>query len=138
MHHLPPLNALRAFEATARHLSQTKAADELNAGPGAVSYQIRALEVLLGVQLFERRVRAIALTAAGKSLYPGIQTGFLQIRDVRTASGVPATSACWWSAISRRASRIEMAGTTTYRFATAHPGNRHSHLLFAHQCRFHD
>jgi LysR family glycine cleavage system transcriptional activator len=81
MYHLPPLNALRAFEATARHLSQTKAADELNVSPGAVSHQIRALEALLGVELFERRVRAIALTAAGKLLYPGVQTGFLQIRE---------------------------------------------------------
>jgi len=120
MHHLPPLNALRAFEATARHLSQTKAADELNVSPGAVSHQIRALEALLGVQLFERRVRAIALTAAGKLLYPGIQTGFLQIRDavdglrragnerVLVVSTPPGLTSKWL------APRL-------YRFATAHP-----------------
>lgn len=81
MHTLPPLNALRAFEAAARQLSLTKAAEELNVSPGAVSHQIRALEALLGVALFERRVRAIALTRAGKLLYPGIQTGFHQIRE---------------------------------------------------------
>ena len=55
MHNLPPLNSLRAFEAAARHLSLTKAAAELNVSPGAISHQIRGLEALLGVQLFERR-----------------------------------------------------------------------------------
>jgi len=78
---MPPLSALRAFEAAARHLSLTKAAAELHVTPGALSHQIRGLEELLGLSLFERRVRAIALTPAGKQLYPGLQTGFLQIRD---------------------------------------------------------
>jgi LysR family glycine cleavage system transcriptional activator len=77
----PPLSALRAFEAAARHLSLTRAAEELHVTPGALSHQIRALEELLGVKLFERKVRAIALTAAGRQLYPGLQTGFGQIRD---------------------------------------------------------
>jgi LysR family glycine cleavage system transcriptional activator len=81
MHPVPPLSALRAFEATARHLSLTKAADELSVSAGAVSHQIRGLEALLGVKLFERRVRAVALTPAGKLLYPGLQTGFLHIRQ---------------------------------------------------------
>ncbi len=78
---MPPLNALRAFEAAARHLSLTKAAEELHVTAGALSHQIRGLEELLGVDLFERRVRAIALTAAGRALYPGLQTGFTHIRD---------------------------------------------------------
>lgn len=78
---LPPLNALRAFEVAARHLSLTKAAFELNVTPGALSHQIRGLEDLLGLKLFERRVRAVALTRAGKQLYPGLQTGFAQIRE---------------------------------------------------------
>ncbi len=78
---MPPLSALRAFEAAARHLSLTQAAGELNVTPGALSHQIRALEEMLGVKLFERRVRAIALTAAGRQLYPGLQTGFAHIRD---------------------------------------------------------
>jgi LysR family glycine cleavage system transcriptional activator len=80
-HAMPPLSALRAFEAAARHLSLTRAAVELNVTAGALSHQIRGLEELLGVKLFERRVRAIALTAAGKQLYPGLQTGFGHIRD---------------------------------------------------------
>jgi LysR family glycine cleavage system transcriptional activator len=78
---MPQLSALRAFEAAARHLSLTNAARELHVTPGALSHQIRGLEDFLGVQLFERKVRAIALTAAGKQLYPGLQTGFAQIRD---------------------------------------------------------
>ena len=78
---MPPLSALRAFEAAARHLSLTQAAGELHVTPGALSHQIRGLEELLGIKLFERRVRAVALTAAGKQLYPGLQTGFSHIRE---------------------------------------------------------
>jgi LysR family glycine cleavage system transcriptional activator len=78
---LPPLSALRAFEAAARHLSLTLAARELSVTPGALSHQIRGLEDFIGIKLFERRVRSIALTAAGKQLYPGLQTGFAHIRE---------------------------------------------------------
>jgi LysR family transcriptional regulator, glycine cleavage system transcriptional activator len=78
---MPPLSALRAFEAAARHLSLTKAAKELHVTAGALSHQIRGLEDQLGVKLFDRRVRSIALTPAGKMLYPGLQTGFIHIRD---------------------------------------------------------
>jgi LysR family transcriptional regulator, glycine cleavage system transcriptional activator len=77
----PPLNALRAFEAAARYLRLTKAALELNVTPGALSHQIRGLEDHLGLKLFDRGVRSIALTPAGKALHPGLQTGFLHIRD---------------------------------------------------------
>jgi LysR family glycine cleavage system transcriptional activator len=82
---IPPLNALRAFEAAARHLSLTKAAQELHVTPGALSHQIRGLEEFLGLKLFERRVRSIALTPTGKQLYPGLQTGFVHIRDAVAA-----------------------------------------------------
>ena len=78
---LPPLNALRAFEATARHLSFTRAADELAVTPAALSHQIRGLEEYLGRRLFERRTRSIALTEAGAALYPGLHAAFLQIRQ---------------------------------------------------------
>jgi LysR family glycine cleavage system transcriptional activator len=54
---MPPLTSLCAFEAAARHLSLTKAAQELNATGGALSHQIRGLEEFIGVDLFERRVR---------------------------------------------------------------------------------
>lgn len=78
---LPPLSALRAFEAAARHLSLTKAAAELSVTPGALSHQIRGLEEFLGLRLFDRGVRAIALTAEGRVLFPGLQQGFGHIRD---------------------------------------------------------
>lgn len=65
---LPPLPALRAFEVAARHLSFTKAANELNMTQAAVSYQIRLLEEKLGVSLFLRRPRKVQLTDAGAHL----------------------------------------------------------------------
>jgi LysR family glycine cleavage system transcriptional activator len=77
---LPPLNALRAFEAAARHLSLTRAATELHVTPGALSHQIRGLEDLLGLELFHRLPRAIALTEAGRKLLPGLTDGFARIR----------------------------------------------------------
>jgi len=62
---LPPLNALRAFDAAARHLSFARAAGELAVTPGAVSRQIQALEQALGVALFRRGNRVVELTASG-------------------------------------------------------------------------
>src|SRR5262245_44065741 len=64
---LPPLNALRAFEAAARHLSFKQAAHELHVTAGAVSQQVRLLEERLGVQLFERLTRQVVLTPAGEA-----------------------------------------------------------------------
>src|SRR5258705_7982176 len=73
---MPPLNALRAFEAAARHLSLTRAAQELHVTAGALSHQIRGLEDLLGLKLFERRVRAIAPPPPPQLLFPPPQTPF--------------------------------------------------------------
>lgn len=67
---LPPLNALRAFEAAARHLSFTKAADELNVTPAAVSHQVKSLEGSLGLPLFRRLTRGLTLTDQGAALLP--------------------------------------------------------------------
>src|SRR4029077_8414088 len=78
---MPPLNALKAFEATARHLSFTKAAAELHVTPAALSHQIRGLEDLLGLKLFFRRARAIELTDAARLIHPGIQAGFESLRQ---------------------------------------------------------
>jgi LysR family glycine cleavage system transcriptional activator len=77
---LPPLNALRAFEATARHLSFSKAAEELHVTPAALSHQIRGLEDLLGLKLFVRRPRSIELTEAARLIQPGIRTAFESLR----------------------------------------------------------
>lgn len=65
-HRLPPLNALRAFDAAARQLSFARAAGELSVTPGAVSRQIQALELALGTALFTRGNRVVALTARGR------------------------------------------------------------------------
>lgn len=70
---LPPLNALRAFEAAARHLSFTKAADELHVTQAAVSHQIKALEEWLGIPLFRRLNRALILTEAGQAYLPPLR-----------------------------------------------------------------
>tara|TARA_R110001592_G_scaffold129246_8_gene341613 strand:+ start:5206 stop:6093 length:888 start_codon:yes stop_codon:yes gene_type:complete len=70
---LPPLNALRAFEAAARHLSFTQAAEELNVTQAAVSHQIRGLEDWLGFPLFRRLSRALVLTEAGQLLFPEVR-----------------------------------------------------------------
>jgi len=78
---LPPLNSLRAFEATARHLSFSRAADELNVTPAALSHQVAGLEAFLGERLFNRRARTISLTPAGEMLYPGLSAAFAQIRQ---------------------------------------------------------
>ena len=80
---LPPLNALRAFEAAARHLSFTRAAAELNVTPAAIGHQIKALEDRLGVSLFHRLTRALRLTEAGQAALPALSQGF-----DRLASGV--------------------------------------------------
>lgn len=82
---LPPLNALRAFEAAARLGGMSKAAEELSVTPGALSHQIRGLEEFLDVKLFERLARTIQLTPAGETLYPGLQGGFQQIREAVAA-----------------------------------------------------
>src|SRR5580692_5226428 len=78
--HLPPLSALRAFEAAARLQSFSKAADELNVTPAAISHQIHALEEDLGVSLFNRRNRAVALTASARVLLPGLTEAFAGIQ----------------------------------------------------------
>ncbi|PWK86631.1 regulatory helix-turn-helix LysR family protein [Fulvimonas soli] len=73
---LPPLAALRAFEAAARHKSFRLAAEELAVTATAVSHQIRQLEALLGIALFERKARRVVLTAEGRQLFPALREGF--------------------------------------------------------------
>ena len=104
---LPPLNALKAFEAAARHLSVKKAAVELNVTPAAVSHQIRTLEEYLNVQLFHRFNRALELTDAAKACLPKLREGFdclVQAVDrlrthtsggMLTVSAAPSFAARW-------------------------------------------
>jgi LysR family glycine cleavage system transcriptional activator len=118
---LPPLTALRAFDAAARHMSFAKAAEELNVTPAALSFQIKSLEEHLGQPLFRRMNRAVDLTEAGRLLAPGAQRGFetltnawratKQFQDdtILNVTAGPAFTAKWL------APRL-------YDFARAHPG----------------
>ncbi|APZ53077.1 transcriptional regulator GcvA [Salipiger abyssi] len=106
---LPPLTALRAFDAAARHMSFAEAARELNVTPAALSFQIRNLEEHLGAPLFRRLNRAVELTAAGRALAPGCADAFLRLeeawraarrrqdRPVLTVTAGPAFTAKWLS-----------------------------------------
>lgn len=117
---LPPLTALRAFEAAARHMSFAKAAEELHVTPAALSYQIKSLEEHLGQPLFRRLNRAVELTEAGRTLAPGTQDAFdrlhaawgatrrLADNSTLTVTAGPAFTAKWL------APRL-------YEFARAHP-----------------
>lgn len=77
---LPSLNGLRAFEAAARHLSFTLAADELHVTQTAISHQIKRLEQELGIRLFVRQNRALALTAQAQAYLPGVRAAFNDLR----------------------------------------------------------
>lgn len=104
---LPPLTALRAFEAAARHLSLKKAAAELRVTPAAVSHQIQQLEDALGVRLFRRRHRGIELTDIAQTCLPKLQEGFDCLRqavdrvrdrrgaDVLTVGASPSFASHW-------------------------------------------
>ncbi len=81
MDRLPPLNAVRAFEAAARHLSMTLAAAELNVTPGAVSRQVRSLEDFLGVRLLHRGHQQISLTRQGADYFRGVTKAIDALRD---------------------------------------------------------
>lgn len=93
---LPPLNALRAFSAASRHLSFTKAANELNVTQAAVSHQIKTLEDWLGVPLFRRQNRQLFLTDAGQAYRPVVRDAFEAI-----------------AAATERLTRVERSGALT-------------------------
>ncbi len=117
---LPPLTALRAFEAAARHMSFQRAAEELNVTPAALSFQIKSLEEHLGAPVFRRLNRAVELTEAGRVLAPGASEGFSALntawraarrlggQDHLTVTSGPGFTSLWL------APRL-------FSFATAHP-----------------
>ena len=76
-----PLNALRVFDAAARHLSFTRAADELAVTPAAVGQQIRTLEDVLGVVLFRRTAKGLELTPEGAAGLEALRRGFLEFEE---------------------------------------------------------
>lgn len=104
---LPSYNALKAFEAAARHKSFVGAAHELCVSPAAISHQIKGLEAHLGTALFERHGRRVALSVSGRQLLPELQQGFAMIekatmemvahhgRHLLTVTTNPAFAAKW-------------------------------------------
>lgn len=128
---LPPLTALRAFDAAARHMSFAKAADELNVTPAALSFQIKSLEEHLGASVFRRLNRAIELTEVGRALVPGTRDGFATLtsawRAARrltdtssiTVTAGPAFTAKWLAprmfAFAQEHPEIELRFTATLR-----------------------
>jgi LysR family glycine cleavage system transcriptional activator len=106
MRKLPPLAALRAFEAAGRHQSFKRAASELAVTPTAISHQVKLLEETLGLSLFTRGVRRIDLTPEGQLLFPVLRDGFDRIhevlsevrrpkREILTLSATPLFTARW-------------------------------------------
>ena len=104
---LPSLNALRAFEAAARHLSFTRAAQELHVTQAAISHQVKALEEHLGRKLFRRLNRALLLTDDGQAYLPSVSRAFTLLNDATsdlltkqapgplTVSALPSFAARW-------------------------------------------
>ena len=78
---LPPLNAIKAFESAARHLSFTKAADELFVTQAAVSHQIKSLENYLSIKLFHRKNRSLLLTEEGQSYFHELRDIFIHLQE---------------------------------------------------------
>ena len=103
--HLPPLSTVRSFEATARHGSAARAAEELHVTPGAISQQLRKLEDFVGQRLFERQARGLVLTDAGRVLLAGCQEALAALqrataqlrhqRQVLLVSCTPVFAAQW-------------------------------------------
>lgn len=96
-----PLNGLRVLDAAARHLSFTRAADELAVTPAAVGQQIRALEDLLGVVLFRRTPRGLELTDEAAAGLPALREGFLHFEDAVRAMQAGQSSYVYTIAVPR-------------------------------------
>jgi LysR family glycine cleavage system transcriptional activator len=130
---LPPLNALRAFEAAARHLSMKEAATELAVTPGAISQLVRGLEERIGLPLFHRANRSLSLTEAGQAYFAPLRHAFRQIGEATlrlqttpragmlTLSAPPAFAASWLvprlGKFRARHPNIELNIATTRRLA---------------------
>src|SRR3954471_10510632 len=103
---LPPLEFLRGFEAAARHLSFTRAAAELFLTQSAISRQIQALEAFVGLPLFERRHKALALTPAGEAYHrsviqalDAVREATRRLRETRTGHVLTVTTTVSFAAL---------------------------------------
>ena len=120
MDRLPPLTALRAFDAAARHMSFAKAAEELSVTPAALSFQIKSLEEHLGAPVFRRLNRAVELTEAGRALAPGARDGFATLTAAwRAARRMTETHAL--TVTAGPAITAKWLAPRMFSFAAAHP-----------------
>lgn len=115
-----PLNALRVFDAAARHLSFTRAADELAVTPAAVGQQIRALEELLGVVLFRRTPKGLELTEEATAGLEALRSGFLHFEDAVQAMQAGQASHVYTIAAPRDFFAVWLAPRLAA-FRAAHP-----------------
>lgn len=116
---LPPLNWLRAFEASARHLSFTGAAGELNMTQSAISQQIKALEGHLGRPLFHRRPRVLELTETGITYLPVVREAFqMLLRGTKAVTGAQEGVV---QVQSNLTFAVHWLAPRLHRFRTAHP-----------------
>jgi LysR family glycine cleavage system transcriptional activator len=135
---LPSLNALKAFEAAARHESFTKAADELSVTQGAVSHQVKALEAELGLKLFNRERQRLVITDAGRGYlevvrdaFDRLAVGTERLRQVQKSGALTVTTSPNFAAKWL----VHRLG----RFVEAHPdidlrvGASHRHIDFARE-----
>src|SRR5215468_9392289 len=102
---LPPLNALKAFEAAGRHESFTRAAEELCVTQGAVSHQVKALEAELSVKLFNRERQRLLITEAGRAVASGVAekvTGGFPAVQRETAPALTLGHVCLGSMLSKK------------------------------------
>lgn len=120
MRRIPPLNAVRAFEAAARHESFTKAAEELCVTPPAVGQQVKLLEEWLGKRLFERLNRGLVLTPAGQAYLPVLSSLFDRLESTTNLiSGLPESNAL--SVCVTPGFAALWLGPRLWSFANAHP-----------------
>jgi LysR family glycine cleavage system transcriptional activator len=120
-HRLPPLNGLRSFEAAARHLSFTRAADELSVTPGAVSQQVKSLEQALGITLFRRLPRSLVLTDEGEAYLPAIVSAFDIISEATESTAPALRGRKLRLGVAPKIMRI--AGSTVRKFCQTATGN---------------
>lgn len=118
MHRLPPLSAIQAFEAAARHLSFSRAAKELHVTSSAVSHRVRALEQSLGVVLFNRRTRQVTLTVEGEAYLAPVREALEQIGNATALMERKKRRALIVSVVPSFAPRLIHSLTG---FAPAHP-----------------
>ena len=118
---LPPLNAIRVFEAAARHQNFSRAAEELNVTQSAVSHQIRHLEDLWGLKLFDRPPRGLVLTRNGQALAPVVRSFFDHLSETLETPKIFQIDLIIMGAYGHSRIREQILGGVTYHLLNHSP-----------------